>query len=106
MLIVLFWLLVSASCFGIGEYWSKVWSLAPTTPRALLLVFFYILGSLAWLPAIYKGQSLSVVGSIWNIICMGITLYVGLIMFKEPLNHYQMIGLGFALIAIVLLNMK
>lgn len=106
MFSILSWLLLSAFCFGIGEYWSKVWSLSPTTPKALLLVVFYILGSLAWLPAIYKGQSLSIIGSIWNLICMAVTLCVGIIMFREQINHFQVVGLVFGVIAIILLNIR
>jgi multidrug transporter EmrE-like cation transporter len=106
MAITLLWLLLSAGCFGVGEYWSKVWSLSPTMPRAAMLVVCYMLGSLAWLPAIYRGQSLSVIGSIWNLICMAITLVVGLVMFKETLNPTQMVGLGFGVIAIILLNVR
>lgn len=101
---IFLWLLLSASLFGVGEYVSKKWALDPTVKLGCVLVSMYALGSLAWMPAIYKGQSLSVVGSIWNLLSFGLTLFVGLVIFKETLSPHQWVGLVFALVAIILLS--
>ena len=104
MIITILWLMLSAFLFGVGEYLSKKWSIEPSVKLGSLLVSMYALGALAWMPAIYRGRSLSVVGSMWNLLSFCLTLFVGLVIFKETLSTHQMVGVALAFIAIILLS--
>jgi drug/metabolite transporter (DMT)-like permease len=99
MVTVICWLFLSALFFGVGEYLSKKWSLNPSVLMAGSLILMYVFGTLAWLPAILKGQSLSIVGTL----CM--TLFIGLALFKEPITTTQIVGICFAFIAIIFLSL-
>ncbi len=105
MITVIAWLLLSVMFFGMGEYLSKKFALEPSIWLAMTIVPMYALGSLAWLPAIYKGQNLSTVGTIWNLLSLIITLIVGMVIFKEAITPMQYVGIGFAMVAIVLMSL-
>lgn len=104
MIYIISWLLVSVMFFAVGEYFSKAWALHPSYKTALTLVTMYVLGTLAWLPAIYRGQIISVVGTIWSLMSLLMTLFVGVALYHESLSHIQMVGIGLAFIAIILLS--
>lgn len=102
--IVFFWLFLSIICFGFGEYFSKIFTTNPTVKIACLVVFSYACGSLSWLPAIYKVKLLAVVGTVWTVLSLLMTLFVGLVMFHEPITTTQIIGIVFGLISVILLT--
>ena len=104
MSFVLFWLLVSVGFFAVGEYLSKSWALQPSVNKALLLISMYVAGTIAWLPAIHRGQTISVVGTIWSLLSLITTLFVGIIIFHETLTVTQIVGLCFGVVAVVLLS--
>ena len=105
MITVILWILLSVAFFGMGEYLSKKFALDPSVKLVCTIVPMYALGSLAWLPAIYKGQNLSTVGTIWNLLSLVITLMVGMVIFKETLTTTQLVGVCLAFVAIVLLSL-
>ena len=102
--ITIAWLLLSTVCFAGGEYVSKLYAIAPTVLLACIIPVIYALGSLAWLPAILRGQSLTVIGTLWNVLSMIMTIGVGMIIFHESVDRYQIAGLVCALCAILLLS--
>lgn len=104
MIITILWLLLSVSFFAVGEYLSKKFALHPTATLVFCILPTYSLGSLAWLPAIYRGQVLSTVGTIWNLLSLVATLVVGLYFFHETLTTTQTIGVCLAFISIILLS--
>lgn len=71
---------------------------------ACCIVPMYAMGSIAWLPAIAKGKQLAVYGSMWNILSFLMTLFVGLVIFKEQLTTTQIAGCILAGVAIILLS--
>jgi multidrug transporter EmrE-like cation transporter len=103
-LIVFFWLFLSIICFGFGEYFSKIFTTTPTVKIACFVVFSYALGSLSWLPAIYKVKLLAVVGTVWTILSLLMTLFIGLVIFHEPITTFQIVGIAFGLVSVILLT--
>ena len=102
---VILWLLLSTCFFAIGEYLSKKFALEPSIKLVCYIVPMYALGSLAWLPAIYRGQTLATVGTMWNVLSMIMTLGVGLFIFHESLTTTQIVGVCFAFVSIILLSL-
>lgn len=104
MITVILWLLLSAVFFGVGEYYSKIWAMNPSVKLALIMIFMYFIGTLTWMPAMYHGKILSVVGSIWNVLSLLTTCFIGIVIFKEALTTLKIIGILFAVASIILLS--
>lgn len=60
----LFWLLLASIFLALGEFMSKKFALAPSGKYIFLIILFYTLNTLAWLPAILQKKDLSIVGII------------------------------------------
>ena len=104
MISIIIYYLLAMLLYGLGEYYSKIYALAPSLKMFGIIIFIYSLSSAAWLPAIQKIKSLSVLGTIWNISYMVITLFLGLVIFKETLTINQIWGIIFGFTSIVLLS--
>jgi drug/metabolite transporter (DMT)-like permease len=98
------WLILSAIFFGIGEYLSKKFALQPSLKYVIFVLAAYILGTLAWLPAILKDKQLSTTGTGWLLLSMMATLGIGLLVFHERLNILQIVGIVLAIFSMFLLN--
>jgi len=102
----LFWLVVSALFFAAGEFLSKKFALEPKWSLIVILVIVDALSILTWLPAIMQKNQLSVVGTIWSVLSLAITVSIGLVVFGERLNALRIAGIVTAAIAIVLLTIS
>jgi multidrug transporter EmrE-like cation transporter len=102
--VVFLWSFLLIIYFGFGEYYSKIFSNTPTFKLALVVVFSYALGSLAWLPAIYKVKLLAIIGTIWSIMSILMTIVIGIFVFGETLTTIQIIVIVLAAISIILLT--
>ena len=100
----LVWLVLSALFFAVGEFLSKKFALDPKFSWVALILSAYILGTLAWLPAILQKNQLSIVGTIWSVLSLLATVSIGLIIFHEKLGLLGILGIITAAIAIVLLS--
>lgn len=98
------WLTVSAAFFAIGEYLSKKFAIHPDSKGLLLVCAAYLLGTLAWLPAIVRTNQLASTGTAWLLLSMIATLGIGLGVFHEKLNSLQFAGVVLAAFALILLN--
>ena len=99
------WLVLSALFFACGEFFSKKFALHPTPSFVALILTAYILGTLAWLPAILQKNQLSIVGTIWSVLSLLATVSIGVLIFSEKLNWFSGAGILTAIIAIVLLSL-
>jgi multidrug transporter EmrE-like cation transporter len=95
---------IAMTFYGFGEYFSKLFANIGGSKFALLALLFYILTSICFLPALKKLNSLSILGTIWNVGYMIITLGIGILIFHETLTILQIIGIIFGFIAIILLS--
>lgn len=100
----IFWLVLSAVFFAAGEFCSKKFALAPKAGWVALILTAYILGTLAWLPAILQKNQLSIVGTIWSVLSLLATVSIGVIIFNEKLNLAGIFGILTAFVSIVLLS--
>jgi multidrug transporter EmrE-like cation transporter len=101
----LLWLCLSGLLFAGGEYFSKRYILAPHWSILFLLLLLYCVGALAWLPALQRGKDLSVVGTLWSVIGLCLTVLIGVLIFGERLTLLRGVGIGLSVLAIVLLSM-
>ncbi|MDD4319172.1 MAG: hypothetical protein PHW10_02510 [Candidatus Peribacteraceae bacterium] len=100
----LLWLTISGLFFAAGEYLSKRYVLTPGWPLLAFLVCMYVLGTLAWLPALAQMKSLSVAGTLWSVISLGMTVLIGVLVFHERLTALQTTGIVLAAASIVALS--
>ncbi len=100
----LYWLVLSALFFAVGEFWSKKFAMNPKLSYVILVVIIYSLGTLAWLPAILQKNSLSIAGTIWSVLSLFATVLIGVLIFGEKLTIIGVAGMITAVIAIVLLS--
>lgn len=98
------WLLLSASFFAVGEYLSKRWALAPSWQMTAAVIAVDVFATTLWLPALFHRNQLAIVGLMWLLLGTILTLSIGLFVFKEVLTWTQWAGMGFALVALVLLG--
>jgi multidrug transporter EmrE-like cation transporter len=70
----------------------------------VVLVCVYALGTLAWLPAILQKNQLSIVGVIWSVLSLLVTISIGVLLFGEKLGVVGIVGIATAIISIVLLS--
>jgi multidrug transporter EmrE-like cation transporter len=99
------WLVVSALFFATGEFLSKKFALGPTWTTFVFILMVYLLGVLAWLPAIVQKNRLSIVGTIWSVLSLLATVLIGTVLFREKLGILGVVGVVTAVISVVLLSM-
>jgi multidrug transporter EmrE-like cation transporter len=96
--------LIAMMFYGFGEYFSKLFANVSSSKFAFLAILFYILTSCCFLPALKKFNSLSALGTVWNVGYTMITLGIGILIFHEPLTTLQILGIILGFIAIILLS--
>lgn len=100
------WLIVSAVFFAAGEFLSKKFALEPSLKYVVFVLAAYLIGVLAWLPAILIKNQLSIVGAIWSVLSLLTTVLIGVVIFNEQLSFLGILGIVFALAAIGLLSLS
>lgn len=98
------WLVLSAGFFAVGEYLSKKFAIRPDWKGLLPVCSMYLLGSLAWLPALIRTNQLASTGTAWLLLSMVATLGIGFGIFHERVNSIQVAGIVLAALALILLN--
>jgi len=102
---VTLWILLAMVFYAIGEYSSKVYANTSLYRYGVIAMIGYMINALCFLPALSRMNSLTILGAIWNLGYVFITLFLGLVLFREPVTTTQMIGLVFGIISIVLLSL-
>ena len=90
--------------YGVGEYYSKKYANTSDYRYAVTAMIGYIITAYSFIPAITRMNALTILGTIWNIGYMLITLFLGLVIFKEVISPLQTLGLIFGIISIILLS--
>lgn len=99
-------LCISMIVYSVGEVFSKKWSLDPCFKFAFITILAYICNTLAWLPAILMDSRLAILGTIWCLVGAATTVFIGTIIFNEPITFLQKLGLVATAAALILLNTK
>lgn len=98
------WLLLSGVFFAIGEFLSKKFALSPKLGLFMILILTSALGMVTWLPAIMQKNQLSVVGVMWSVLSLVITILIGVLIFNEKLTQINLLGMFLGIIAVILLS--
>lgn len=101
----IFWLVLSAVFFAAGEFLSKKFALNPKLSFFGFILGAYLLGTLAWLPAIMQKNSLSIAGTIWSVLSLFATVLIGILIFGEKVSAAGYAGMVMAVLSIILLSM-
>jgi len=97
------WFAICGVTFAIGEYVSKRWAITSNNWLLVVMVMSYAGGSLAWAPIIKNKTELARMGMIWMIVASICTIGLGVLVFREKLAVWQWLGVGLAIIAMVLI---
>ena len=98
------WLLLSGVFFAIGEFLSKKFAVSPKLSLFIVLIMTSALGMITWLPAIMQKNQLSVVGVMWSVLSLVITILIGILVFNEKLTQINLLGMFLGIIAVILLS--
>jgi multidrug transporter EmrE-like cation transporter len=75
--------------------------------KIYLYIFFALYACIPFLLLqTLKYEGIGVTNMLWNIASTAIVLLIGYFIFKESINHYQYLGIGFGILAIVLLSLS
>ena len=99
------WLVTSGIFFAFGEFFSKKFALHPGMSLMIYLIIVDVVSLLAWIPAIMEKQQLSIIGTLWSVISLVLTVLIGVLVFGEKLNALSIAGIIFAFISVVLLSL-
>jgi len=100
-----YWLLISLLFYAGGEFFSKKFAMHPRVSTVVLILFFYCLGALAWIVALYGKDELAIVGTTWAVLSAMVTVSIGVFIFGEKLNWMGFSGIILAIASIILLSM-
>lgn len=96
--------IVSMIFYGLGEYFSKGFANTGSSKSVVFALLSYLAGAATWLPALKRFNSLSVLGTIWNVGYIIISIVLGVVVFGEVLTTLQIIGLILGIAAIICLS--
>ncbi len=96
-------LLLGAACVALGDYFGKSWSLDQRTSLYILSLATYALSAVFYLPTLLK-ESLVITTVIWSILIILVSIFIGLVLFKETLSPVRTIGVILGLVSLVILN--
>ena len=87
-----------------GEFLSKEFALSPGWGLFGFILLVDVLSISAWLPAIYQKNQLSIIGVVWSLASLMLTVGVGVLVFNEKLTPIRILGIFFGIIALILLS--
>jgi multidrug transporter EmrE-like cation transporter len=102
----LLWLLGSAVFFTFGEYFSKKFATSSDLRMAAIAYASYSGATLCWFPALFQKNHLILVGTIWSVSSLIITVILGIAVFDEKLTARISIGLFLAFASILFLTVE
>jgi len=74
--------------------------------KKYLIMFFALYACIPFLLIqTLKYEGIGITNMLWNIASTTLVLLIGYFIFKEHINHYQYLGIGLGILAIVLLSL-
>jgi len=95
--------LIAFFFYGWAEYFSKLYADTSKIKNLFLALFLYMLTTILWFPSLKNNNHLILMTTLWTIFYVILGLVVGLI-FHEKLTATQWIGLGMAILSIILIT--
>lgn len=98
-------IILLASIGVLGDYFIKLSGSTPkhiNYPHFLIGMFIYALTAFGWFYAM-RHMKLSALGVFYSLTTVILLTFVGVIFFKENLNIYEIIGIIFGIVSIIIL---
>lgn len=86
-----------------GDYFGKLWSVNLNYAHFWIGLVFYLLAGFFYFPSLLRGNLIST-SIAWTVLATAGFLIVGFVIFHEELSMLQWLGVGFGVVAILLLN--
>lgn len=102
-LIVTLMFLIAMVAYGFSEYWSKLYALTGNYTYVAFALIMYVFTTALWFPCIKYVEKLSIIGNLWNVSYLLITLAIGFFVFNETVSTAQMTGIILGIISMVLI---
>lgn len=96
-------LLLGAVCVAAGDFFGKSWSLDQRNTLYFVSLAAYALSAVFYLPSLLK-EGLVITTVIWSILIILVSVFIGLVLFRETLSPLRMIGVLIGLVSLVILN--
>lgn len=100
----LLWLLVSMVTFSITEILAKMYAANANIKYILWSILLAGLNSVAFIKALQAYNSLSIIGTLWNIAYVTLTIGLAVVMYHEPLTAKQIAGFILSCVGVVLMS--
>jgi len=104
MTVALFWLLLSMILFGSTEVLAKKYAVSPHIKYIIWSIILGAGNTLAFMKALQSYNSLSILGTLWNIAYVVVTMSIAYFMYQEPLTTKQIIGFILAVVGVFLMS--
>ena len=92
--------------YAVGDVFSKKFATDPTLALGCFAVLAYSGASALWLSALLEKNQLAIVGPIWSVSSMIVTVLIGVLLFGENLSLVTIAGIILGAISIGLLALS
>lgn len=96
-------LFVSIICECFADYFVKRWTLGGSGYFWFSLLMYNAM-LLAWMAIVFETKEISLVGTVWLLLCHIGLIVIGAGIFHEPINLRQCIGITLAMISLILIS--
>lgn len=102
---IIFWiiLILVIALEIIAEFYIKKYTIEPRKTFLILSIVMYILIPVFLIQLFKKDKNLAVANTLWQVSNLVIVAFIGVLVFKDKLNHVQWVGFGLAIISAILL---
>jgi len=102
---IIFWivLILVIALEIIAEFYIKKYTIEPRKTFLILSIVMYILIPVFLIQLFKKDKNLAVANTLWQVSNLVIVAFIGVLVFKDELNHVQWVGFGLAIISAILL---
>lgn len=102
----LWWLLVLVAFELLADIFARQFGTTGKVIFGVLSILGYVLANLAWLFSLRQGAQLSTGSVLFSALSGAGAVAIGLFVYHEKVNPYQVIGLILGLVAIVFLSIE
>jgi glucose uptake protein GlcU len=88
---------------GIADVFAEEYSLHRGSALWIAAILAYIIANIFWLVSLKNGSGLARGGTIFSVASSIIAVVLGIFLFQEKLNAYQLAGIGFGIVSLVLI---
>lgn len=88
---------------AVADIFAKEWSMRNATWLAIISLFFYLVANYFWLFSLKGGVGLGRGSVIFSIASAVVAIILGVIFYKESVNHIQFTGLLLGVFSLILI---